>query len=241
MKELRKHFLALPLLLMTLALFVSACGSDDDNGSAPDPTPAGVVAVDLGLPSGTKWANMNIGASMAEDYGWYFAWGETVGYSGTSTSRSFWWDNYTKFGTFDSSAAPDYGFTKYNKTNGPTTLQAVDDAATALWGSKWKMPTAAQMEELMKNTDNEWATTNGVNGYKFMKKSDHSVFIFLPAAGSREGTKLNGQGYNSYYWSSSLSESNPGRAYSLYFSSSSIYLHENGRFYGCPIRPVLAK
>ena len=227
------------VMLLAMGTLVTSCGDDDDDTPAPDHTPAGVVAVDLGLPSGTKWANMNIGASMAEDYGWYFAWGETVGYSGTSTSRSFWWDSYTKFGTFDSSAAPDYGFTKYNKTNGPTTLQAVDDAATALWGSKWKMPTAAQMEELVDNTDKEYATTNGVNGYKFMKKSDHSVFIFLPAAGYFQGESAN-PGVLADYWTSTLDEK-AALAFILYFSQTSIYMFQTASYYGCPIRPVLAK
>ena len=249
MKELRKIFLGMPIVaMMAAAALVSACSSDDDDKTPGpvDPTPAGVVAVDLGLPSGTKWANMNVGASKAEDYGLFFAWGETVGYSSVyadpMTDHSFDWASYTKFGTFDESAAPDYGFTKYNKTNGPTVLQAADDAATANWGSKWKMPTLDQIQELVDNTDQEWTTINGVDGRKFMKKTDHSEFIFLPAAGYRDNTSLNYQGTRGYYWSSELHSSYVYNAWGLYFYSSGVYAgSSSNRCNGRTVRPVRAQ
>lgn len=127
--------------------------------------------VDLGLPSGTLWAKMNVGASKPEEYGLYFAWGETTGYgSDTSDGRSFNWASYTTaYGTYDSSASPNYGFTKYNNSGDSGTyavLQPEDDAATAKWGSAWKMPTHDQWQELAANCYWEWTTDySGVAGY----------------------------------------------------------------------------
>ena len=130
--------------------------------------------VDLGLPSGTLWATTNVGATSPECYGDYFAWGETEPYYSsqspltwkTGKTAGYALASYTKFGTYDSSASPDYGFTKYNKTNGPTTLDAVDDAATANWGSAWRMPKNEEWQELAENCYWEWTTSyNGVAGY----------------------------------------------------------------------------
>ena len=221
--------------------------------------------VDLGLPSGTKWATYNVGASSPEEYGLFFAWGETTGYtsstdgmslSGTTysgyTDHSFDWASYTKFGTYDSSDQTDYGFTKYNKTNGPTTLEAADDAATANWGSAWRMPTQTQMQELLTQYPYNatsgskrccWTSdynSTGVAGLAFYDASDNILF-FLPAAGNRLGTNLGRQGSYGYYWSSSLYESNAGRAYFLNFHSGGSDVSNHGRRSGLPVRPVLAQ
>ena len=129
---------------------------------------------DLGLPSGTIWATCNVGATSPEGYGDYFAWGETEPYYSsqspqtwkTGKTAGYYWESYKKFGTRDYHAYPDYGFTKYNKTNGPTTLDAVDDAATANWGSAWRMPKQEEWQELADNCYWEWTTSyNGVAGY----------------------------------------------------------------------------
>lgn len=136
--------------------------------------------VDLGLPSGTKWATCNVGASKPEEYGDIFAWGETEPYYTAGNAQStettgIWktdktdgynWTSYTKFGTYNPNDNTNYGFTKYTKTDGPTILESVDDAAAANWGSNWKMPTHDQWQELAANCYWEWTIDySGVAGY----------------------------------------------------------------------------
>ena len=171
---------------------------DGNTGNAP----AGAVAVDLGLPSGTKWANMNVGAEKPEDYGLYFAWGETVGYTGdTSDGRLFDWANYkwmtkgqsdwkyiNKYQTADGTT--DACWYKYNWDTGDyefigdslTVLLPEDDAAHAYWGGDWRMPTNDEIKELVNNTTYEWITVGTVSGGKFTSKTNGNS-IFLPAAG----------------------------------------------------------
>lgn len=117
-------------------------------------------AVDLGLPSGILWADRNIGASSPEDSGLYFQWGDIQGYTadqiGTSEGQKvFTWDDY-KFGT-------DSNLTKYNETDGKTVLDPEDDAATVNMGSKFRMPTQSEMEELFNNTDIKWVIKTRAN------------------------------------------------------------------------------
>ncbi|MCF0174769.1 MAG: hypothetical protein HUJ95_05445, partial [Bacteroidales bacterium] len=141
----------------------------------------GHECVDLGL--SVKWASWNVGAKSETDYGSYFAWGET------EEKEDYTWDTYT-LGTYDSSASPDYGMTKY-KSTGPTTLEAADDPATVAWGSKWRSPTLDEIKELFDKTkcERHWGTrkdANGVdvNGYTVTSKINGNS-IFLPAAGYR--------------------------------------------------------
>lgn len=249
---MKKHFLfMLPVVTLLAAALLSSCSSSDDDVTI-NPNALDHAIADLGLPSGTLWATMNVGATSPEGYGDYFAWGETEPYyNGDSQSPLTWktgktagynWASYTKFGTYDLSAYPDYGFTKYNTTNGPTILKSADDAATANWGSAWRMPTYDEWKELINNTDHEWATINGVNGRKFMKKTDRSVFIFLPAAGYRYDTSLSGRGMRGYYWSSELYEGYSDRTWDLYFESGRVDACFNVlRCNGFSVRPVLAQ
>ena len=257
---MKKHFLfMLSVASLLAAALLSSCSSSDDDvtgGTDPvKPEPAlDHAIVDLGLPSGTLWATTNVGATSPEGYGDYFAWGETEPYYNgdsqspltltwkTGKTAGYDWTSYTKFGTRDLSAYPDYGFTKYNTTNGPTILESADDAATANWGSAWRMPTHDEWKELINNTDHEWATINGVNGRKFMKKTDRSVFIFLPAAGFRGGSGLNDQGSSGHYWSSELVEDNPDGAWDLRFVSGAVGAdYGSGRCGGYSVRPVVAQ
>lgn len=205
-----------------------------NNGNATvNPTVVNEVyrqAVDLGLPSGTKWANMNVGASSPTDYGMYFMWGDVAGHPGVNTDGfSFKWANY-KWGDGQT-------FTRY-KGSDYTELLSADDAATACWGSGWRMPTKIEMEELVNNTVQEWTTINSVAGRKFMKKSDHSVYIFLPAAGRRDGASFSRQGSSGFYWSSTLLAGNPGSAWYLYFNSSDAYMYYYDRCHGYTVRAV---
>ena len=195
-------------------------------------TPVGAQAVDLGLPSGTKWANINIGADKPEDYGLFFAWGETIGYgSNTSDNKLFSFENY-KHGPAANK------ITKYDSTDGKITLDDTDDAARVNWGGKWRMPTYKEFYELLQNTTSEWTTINGINGYKFTSKKNNN-FIFLPASGNRRSSNLNKQNEFGYYWSSSLSLAMPINARKLQFSSAGVSGGLDGaRFIGYSIRPV---
>jgi len=194
-----------------------------------------IEAIDLGLPSGTKWANMNIGATSVTDYGYYFAWGETTGYtSDASDGRSFDWSSY-KFNP----SGDGLTFTKYNSTDGKTVLDPEDDAATANWGSPWRMPTENEFAELINSayTTATWTSKNGVYGNIITSKSNGNS-IFLPAAGGREGNYVSVGGYINY-WVSSFSSDYPqyGRCLA-YWGNFSTYLNINSRYIGYTIRPV---
>ena len=188
--------------------------------------------VDLGLPSGTLWASCNIGANNPEDYGYYFAWGET------EQKSDYTWTTYFDYDADDSSNR----HKKYNKDSGLTELLPEDDAASANWDVSCKMPSKAQFEELLdsKYTSTVWTQRDGVNGYKITSiKNGNS--IFLPAAGFYNGTYLNSQGSNGYYWSRSLSGSSNSRAGAIYFGSGSISTLDTGRMMGISVRPVRIK
>ena len=181
--------------------------------------------VDLGLPSGTLWATCNMGANSPEEYGDYFAWGET------EPKSDYNWETY-----FDIDDG--FLFKKYYNDGGLTELLPEDDAA-ANWGSEWQMPSDDQIDELYNNsyTTAEWTTQNGVNGYKITSKSNGKS-IFLPAAGFRAGTSLDDAGYNGYYWSRSLGTGNSSYAYGLGFHSHNIYGYGYYRLHGRSVRPV---
>ena len=188
-------------------------------------------AIDLGL--SVKWANMNVGAKYIEDYGNYYAWGETV------TKSTYDWSTY--FDTNDDGST----FTKYNNNNGgKTVLDPEDDAAHVNWGGSWRMPTVAEWQELSNNCTWTLTTQNGIKGYKVTsnKAGYTDKFIFLPAAGLRSGSGLNGlngEGSYGYYWSSSLYE-NTSIAWSLGFDWYRRNLNRSYyRFLGQSVRPVL--
>ena len=202
------------------------------NGKAAGNTPAGVTAVDLGLPSGTLWANMNVGASSPEDYGDYFAWGETEPYA-ENGKTTFDWSTY--FDTNDNGST----FNKYNNNGGLTELKPEDDAAYVNWGPAWRMPSQEQFEELINSnyTTTEWTTQNGVNGRLIISNSNGNS-VFLPAAGARPGSFLFDAGSGGDYWSRTLNSEYPDRAWGLYFHSSSVYTDYGFRYYGFTVRPV---
>jgi hypothetical protein len=148
-------------------------------------TPA-PTAVDLGLPSGKKWADRNVGALSATGYGTYYAWSSS-------------------------------------------------DIATAQWGNDWRMPTLTEAQELINNTDQEWATIGGVNGTKFMKKTDHSVYIFVPAAGW-DGSGNGNIGTAGAYWTSTAQ--NESRAYEFAIRASGNATGNDNMTHQFTIRPV---
>ena len=171
--------------------------------------------VDLGLPSGTKWATCNVGSTTPEGYGDYFAWGET------STKSTYTQDNYTY-------------------TGDPNNLPSSADAATANWGSGWRMPTQTEMKELINNCTVTWTIQNGVNGRLFTGSNGNS--IFLPAAGCRNGSELYHADSYGYYWSSLLDSSTPTHAWQLNFGSSSCSTGRSySRTHGFTVRAVCAQ
>ena len=188
--------------------------------------------VDLGLPSGTKWATCNIGATSPEGYGEYFAWGET------SPKSNYDWSTY-KYCNGSSSTLTKYNTNSSNGTvDNKTTLELSDDAARANWGGKWRMPTQDEYDELINNCTWTWTTQNGVNGYKVTSITNGNS-MFLPAAGFRGGSSVHIVGFDGSYWSRSLYVSNPDGAYQLYFGSGGVDWYNYGlREYGLPVRAV---
>ena len=180
--------------------------------------------VDLGLPSGTLWATENIKDANGNEL--YFAWGETQGYTSgqVGTDKNFIWEDY-EFGT---------NLSKYNESDGKTELDAIDDAATANWGSNWKMPTKEQFEELTACTMTGWTQIDGVNGLLFTSLTNFNE-LFLPAAGQAGYSQFSYYGSNGSYWSSSLFED----FYSVWkFVALNVGFDPDFRCYGCSVRPV---
>ena len=178
--------------------------------------------IDLGLPSGTKWACCNVGASTPEGYGSYFAWGETW------ERNTYNWENYMycegevntclDLGS-DISGSPSY------------------DAAYVNMGMSWIMPSIEQMQELVENCTSQWTTVNGVNGR--IMTGPNGASIFLPAAGYHWEDELNVVGDYGRYWSSSLLPSDANKAYHLSFYSGSINWNKaNYRYNGYSVRPI---
>ena len=201
--------------------------------------------VDLGLPSGLKWAAWNVGATKPEEYGLYFQWGETQGYTRPTTEKGFYWGDYqfTKdacTGTTDTSFRG--GLTKYNTKSASgvvdnlTTLELSDDAAY-LSDNTCRMPTRDEMRELTANTTSAWTQVNGVSGCQFTSKVNGNS-IFVPAAGYCGRGSVDYVGQYGDLWSSSLYESNPKYAFNLNFNSSNSNVNNNNRFYGYSLRPV---
>ena len=190
-------------------------------------------AVDLGL--SVMWAPFNVGAKKPEDYGDYFAWGET------EPKSEYSWDTY-KWCNGTSSSLTKYNMSlDYGIVDNKTQLDLSDDAARASWGGKWRMPTDAEWTELRNNCTWTWTTQNGVNGRKVTSKVNGNS-IFLPAAGARYGTTLYDAGSYGGYWSSALNTGYPGSAYYVYFYSDGVYRYYGyGRYYGQSVRPVFGE
>ena len=144
--------------------------------------------VDLGLPSGNKWATCNVGASIPEGFGNYYGWGETY------NKEIGDWNTYIYYNG---------GFTKYTSSDGLTTLEAMDDAATVNWGDGWRMPTKDEVSELLNNCSSIWTTRNGVNGRLFTSNINGNT-IFLPAAGKVNEGGYEFDGQSGTYWSSTV-------------------------------------
>ena len=190
--------------------------------------------IDLGLPSGTKWACCNIGAKLPIEYGDYFSWGETQPKSVYNWSTYKWGEGdneLTKYCTYSS-----YGLNGF--VDNKTELDLDDDAAHVNWGSGWRMPSHEQLQELLDNCTIEWTTINGVSG-QILKSSKNGASLFLPAAGYRDGSSLSYAGSHGDYWSRTLNAGSPGSPYGLYFYPGVVYVYSwDGRYYGQGVRAV---
>ena len=155
--------------------------------------------VDLGVPDGRLWAACNAGASKPSDYGQYFQWGDTAGYTAEQVGKDkqFNWANY-KFNPSGDGKT----FTKYTKIGDKLELE--DDAAHVHMGGDWHMPTPDQLDELIDNTTTAWTTSDGVSGMTFTSKKDDSKSIFIPAAGYAWGGSVYDSNRNGNVWSSMM-------------------------------------
>ena len=209
--------------------------------------------VDLGLTSGTKWATMNLGANKSEDYGNYYAWGET------DIKSTYSWSTYLDGNI---TGSDDCGTDK-DLLKGVTDIAGTEyDVVYVNWGGKWRMPTKAQQDELRGGCYWVWTedyNNSGVKGYIVYKAKDSSdkgvyvysggtpsasyslsdAHIFLPAAGRRYSVNLIGAGSDGYYWSSAPDTDYPSYAWDVYFYSGYAF-HSNGyRNYGQSVRAVI--
>ncbi|MBO6024595.1 MAG: hypothetical protein J6P83_07060 [Bacteroidales bacterium] len=202
-------------------------------------------SVDLGLPSGTKWATCNVGAKTPEAFGGYFAWGET------KPKERYDWSNYQYTMGTDSEMMkyctnPEYGINGY--TDGLLFLEPGDDAATVNWGKKWRTPTFEQWKELHENTTQSVTVRNGVNGMLFTGRNGKSIFLPFAGSSAKNATKR-GQNENGSYWTSLLhteSHADASDAAMMYFISNntpnmSFVEIEAPRYMGMTIRPVRKK
>ena len=237
------------IILTVTAMLVVGCtkpddpsngGNNDGNGDVVDE----YACVDLGLPSGLLWATCNVGANTPEEYGDYFAWGET------QPKDVYDWPNYCYFNSSDNAllftkycTEPYWGYNGF--VDNLTVLEPGDDAATANWGADWRMPTKEEWRELYMNTTVIADTTlNDVVGMFCIAENGNS--IFLPAASYHwcdEFCALDVYGYNGYYWSSTLGIEPPeGWAITFsnqeHFGSVDCYMGQFGRYSGFSVRPV---
>ena len=231
----------------------------------PKHTINGHEYVDLGLPSGLKWATCNVGADDPEEYGDYFAWGDTVPYykpghaqddlqtygkdDKKKTDGYVWstykWCNGSSNNLTKYCSNSDYGYNGFK--DGKTTLDAKDDAASYNWGGRWRMPTETDWVELLDDNNCKWewfdagnTDFGGIAGYKVtsLKKGYEECFIFLPAAGLRLNIGFSFVGFAGCYWSSSLDATTPWCAMFLDIQHNYIGVVSENRSTGRSVRPV---
>ena len=239
---MKKYFYTLLTTLMAVmtTMPLVSCSDDDDNvdsGTANKypsylkcPDEHHPHMIDLGLPSGTKWACCNVGADMPEVYGGYYAWGETE----EKTVYNDITYQYCKGEDTDGDGL--YDMNCSYKNLGVDIASTQYDVAHVKWGDSWCMPSLTQFIELLKNCTNTWTTKNGVNGRQF--SGSNGGVIFLPASGFQWGDKLFESGNTGHYWSSTQPQSDLHFAYCLSFVEDGIGWISGGRRCGFAVRPV---
>ena len=210
-------------------------GTDVDAPVASEQLPItgeinGYGYVDLGLPSGIKWAVCNVGAEYPWEYGGYYAWGEI------EEKEDYCWETYEWCNGSSSTMTKYCTDSNYGTVDNKTVLDPEDDVAYVCWGGDWRMPTLAEFNELRDNCTWQWTTQNGVDGNRVTGPNGNS--IFLPFAGIRGGTGLSYSGCIGYCWSSSLYGSNSSSACSLNFGIGGYDCSYDYRYEGCTVRPV---
>ena len=240
---MKKYYYALLTTLMAVMptmTFISCSGDDDndDSGEADKnisyqkcPDNHHPHMIDLGLPSGTKWACCNVGADKPEAYGGYYAWGETeektiyneVTYqycTGDDTDGNGLYDKNSSYQDLGS----DIASTQY-------------DVAHVKWGGSWVMPSRSQIEELLGNCTSTWITKDGVHGRQFSGRNGGT--IFLPATGYRWDDHLLDSDYTGNYWSSTQIQSEMDHACYLSFMEGGMGWGNGKRRGGLAVRPVI--
>ena len=208
-----------------------------------------ITAEDLGgvqlWANGPYWAECNVGATTPEEYGYYFWWGDTVGYTNTGSAWISVKDGTSISFNDSGAAASTYGMDNsalqsagYIDSTG--NLVAAHDAATAHLGVPWRMPTDAEFSALLDNCTTTWTTQNGVYGRLVTGKGAYAdKSIFLPAAGYGLDSRLGGLGSYGYYWSSTPDSGRSLYAWYLYFGSGNVGRYSGGnRCHGRSVRPV---
>lgn len=229
---MKKTIISIALTMLSLAVFAQTVNIHFKNGQtivfpsnnvesvdfsekAPDPTVTAGAVVDLGL--SVYWSSCNVGAETPEEYGDYFAWGETKPKSSYTENNYSYFDNNTKTYT---DIGDNISGTEY-------------DAATVNLGSDWRMPTKAEMQELVNNCTWVWSQVSGINGYKIIGQNGNSIFI--PASGWYRYS-LNESNAKLYCWCSNQYDAQYS---SCIFASSSIrHINTDPKYNGFSIRPV---
>ena len=197
------------------------------------PIIVGKEFVDLGLPSGVKWATRNLGAKSPEDFGDYYAWGEI------SPKHNYSWSNY-KYRVNEGNAISKYcNSSIMSYADHKTRLEESDDAAHEIWKERWHIPTKENFEELIANCICKWDRLKGVQGYTLISKLNGNS-VFFPAAGYWDKDGPFGEYESGSYWSSSVAEGNrPYDAWQLFFMDTSLHLNHDYRHRGLSIRPII--
>ena len=213
---MKKLLSSLSMMIVVLTAYAQSCPDDHHPHM-----------IDLGLPSGTKWACCNVGADKPEANGAYYAWGETEEK-----------DEYNEV-TYQYCTGEDpnsYGWYQQNaqyQDLGNDIAGTQHDVAHMKWGGSWVMPSIDEIKELIDNCFSSFTSMNGVKGQKFLSKNN-GVTIFLPA------TALHYVGEIGEYWSSTQEPSDLKWAYGLYFFPKTLYWDYFSHAVGLTVRPVVS-
>ena len=210
------------LLLAIIALLVSCRTAEVDVANTS------TAMVDLGL--SVKWAQCNIGAAAPEEFGNYYAWGET------DIKEKYIWDTYKHCNGTSTSLTKYCSYESFGHVDSKMQLEQHDDVATATLGDGWRLPTIVEYEELMNKCTWVWTTQNGVNGYKVTGRNGKS--IFLPAAGYRYNSMLYSENSYALYWLNSLNDAGCYYAQCAVFYENNLQHNFKMRFYGLTVRAV---
>ena len=194
-------------------------------------TEAGYEYVDMGL--SVKWATMNVGATVPEEGGKYYAWGEV------EEKETYMWDNY-HYGNSRTTLTKYCDSEAYGTVDNKAVLDLLDDAAYMSWGGKWRMPTYNEWDELLRNSTWTWVEQNGVKGVR-VRSTKNGNCIFLPTTGYKVGADLNNKDINIVFWTSSLSKNGSYMSYGVSVESpnNTASFYGFNRYNGYPIRAVM--